>query len=70
MGDHAITATVSIVLAILGVAIVALIVSSASTTTGVLKSGGNALTQAVCVALSPVTGGGCATNVTSTITFG
>jgi hypothetical protein len=74
MSDHAITSGVSIFLAIIGVAIVALIVSAQSKTTTVVGAGGSALKQAICVALSPVTGGGNCGNltpsVTSTINFG
>lgn len=70
MSDHAITAGVSIVLAVIGVAIVALIVSQSATTGSVLRSGSGALQQALCVALSPVNGGSCGTSVSSTITYG
>jgi hypothetical protein len=72
MSDHAITSGVSIFLAIIGVAIVALIVSAQSRTTTVVGAGGSALKQAICVALSPVTGANCGslTSVTSTISYG
>lgn len=70
MDEHTITAGVSILLAIVGVAIVALIVSSQARTTSVFSSAAGALESAICVALSPVAGKGCSTNVTSTISFG
>lgn len=73
MSEHAITTTVSIALALMGLAIVAVLVSTSSNTTGVLTSGGGAIQQALCVALSPVTGGTCGRslipNVTSSVTF-
>lgn len=73
MSDHAITTAVSIGLALMGLAVVALLVSQGSNTTGVLTSGGGAIQQALCVALSPVTGGTCGRslipNVTSSVSF-
>jgi hypothetical protein len=73
MSEHAITTGVSILLAVMGLAIVAVIVSSQSKTTGVLTSGGGAIQQLICTALSPVTGAGCkslTSLVTSTINYG
>ena len=46
----------TIVLAIIGVAIVALIVSRKSNTTGVIQAGASALGNNLGVAMSPVTG--------------
>lgn len=46
-----------IALAIIGVASLALIVSKNANTTGVIAASGNAFTNALGVALSPVTGG-------------
>lgn len=48
---------VSIVTAIVGVAFLAVLVSRNSNTAGVIKSGGDALSQFLNVAVSPVTGG-------------
>jgi len=70
MSDHAITAMVSILLAVIGVAVIAVIVSKQSNTSNVLGAGASSLEQAICVALSPITGGKCGTSVSSTITFG
>lgn len=66
MNDHAITTAVSIILAIAGLSVIAVLVSSGANTTGVLTSSGGAIQRALCVALSPVTGGAC--GVTSTPT--
>jgi PRD1 phage membrane DNA delivery len=70
--DSTITAAVSIVLGLTGLAVVAALVSSKSNTTGVFTAGGGALSQALCKALSPVTGSGCGggTNVSSGVNFG
>lgn len=70
MNDHAITSGVSIVLALIGLAIVAILVSSRSASGAVVKAGGSALSTALCTALSPVTGGGCIGTASSTINFG
>jgi hypothetical protein len=68
--EHLTTGIVSVILAIVGVAILAELLSLKSNTTGVVKAGGGALSQALCTALSPIMGGGCGTSVTSTINFG
>jgi len=70
MSQHTISTAVSIALALIGLAIVALLVSQQAQTPGVLKASGSSLAQALSCALSPVTGGGCGTSVTSTIHFG
>lgn len=49
---------VSIATAIVGVAILAVLVSKNSDTANVITSGGNAFSNALGVAVSPVTGGG------------
>lgn len=69
-GNATVSAGVAIAMGIVGVAIVALIVSQRSQTPGVLKSLGSAIQTILCVATSPVTGGKCVTNVTSSISFG
>jgi uncharacterized membrane protein (Fun14 family) len=57
MGDKAITGLVAIITAIIGVAIIAVLVSNQSNTTGVLTAGGNALSNILKSAVSPVTSG-------------
>lgn len=52
------TSIVSILMAIIGVAILALILSPQAQTTQVLSAGGNAFAGVLQSALSPVTGGG------------
>lgn len=49
---------VTIAVAITGVAILAVLVSKNANTAGVIKAGGSAFSQALAVAVSPVTGGG------------
>jgi hypothetical protein len=58
MGDKAITGLVAIITAIIGVAIIAVLVSNQSNTSGVLSAGGNAFSNILKTAVSPVTGGG------------
>ena len=55
-GEGFMQAMVAIATAIVGVAIVALIVSSKSNTVGVIQNAGSAFTNAIGVAVSPVTG--------------
>lgn len=68
---------VGVILAIIGVAVIAIIVSPNSNTGSVVGAGGNAFTNAIKCALAPITGGTCASNSSlpigvssSTITFG
>lgn len=68
-----ITSIVSVLLAVTGLAIIAVLVSGNSKTTGVLSAGSGAISQAICTALSPVTGNSCSSltdNVTHSINFG
>jgi hypothetical protein len=58
MGDKAITGVVAIVTAIIGVAIIAVLVSKSSDTSNVLSAGGNAFANILKTAVSPVSGGG------------
>jgi len=72
MSDHTITAIVSVLIAITGVAILAALVSRQSQTGAVFGAGGTAFSKAICTALSPVTGqscGGLTEDVSSTIIF-
>lgn len=48
---------VTIVLAIIGVATIAVVVSKNANTSGVIKAGGGALSDLLRVAVSPVSGG-------------
>ena len=74
MNEHTITAIVSVLLAVTGLAIIAVLVSKQANTTGVFTSGGGAIQQMICTALSPVTGNkNCRAgipSVSSTINFG
>lgn len=56
------TGLVTVILAIIGVAVIAVIVSKNANTTGVVSASGNAFTSALGCALSPVTGGACASS--------
>jgi hypothetical protein len=64
------THIVAILLAIVGVAIVALLVSNHAQTGSLLGSAGKSFGGALGCALSPVTGQGCGTSVSSKISFG
>ena len=58
MGDHIIASVTSIATAIVGVAIIALLVSRNANTSGVIGAAGQAFSSALGVAEMPVTGGG------------
>jgi hypothetical protein len=66
-----VTAIVSILLALIGIAIIAEIVSGKSQTGNVLTTGGNVITNMICTALRPL-GVQCGTQgyATSTIKYG
>lgn len=65
------TGVVSVLLAIVGVATIAVIVSNNAQTSNVIKAGGNAFSGSLLCALSPVIGGGnCGPSTSSTISFG
>ena len=57
MKDSVVTGIVAIFMAIIGVAIVAVLVSKQANTANVLGSGGNAFSLILKTALSPVSGG-------------
>ncbi len=63
MGDKAVTGLVAIITAIIGVAIIAVLVSKNSNTSGVLTSGGNAFSNILKTAVSPISGGGLGTGL-------
>lgn len=73
MGDNDITRVAQVFLAVIGVALIAELVSGGAQTGKVLGSGGTALSEMICVATSPITGATCRSlipTVNSTITFG
>lgn len=70
MSEKAITAMVTVVLAIVGVAVIALLVSNQANTSNVFGSLGSAFQRMLCVATSPITGKQCGESVTSTVSFG
>jgi hypothetical protein len=57
MNDSMLNSIVTVATAIVGVAILAVIVSRNSNTSGVIGAAGNAFSNALGVAVSPVTGG-------------
>ncbi len=58
MTDHLVTSVVSVLMAIIGVAIIAVLVSRNSQTSNVLSAGGNAFSRILGTAISPTTGSG------------
>jgi membrane DNA delivery protein len=58
MSEQFLNSIVTIIVAIVGVATLAVIVSKNANTAGVLQAGGNAVGGLLSVAISPVTGGG------------
>ena len=57
MGDQLIASVVTVATAIVGLAIIAVLVSKNADTSSVIGAGGTAFAQAVGAAVSPVTGG-------------
>lgn len=55
MSDSLISSVTTVLLAIIGVAIIAVILSKNSNTTGVLSAGGQAFNSSLGAALSPIT---------------
>lgn len=58
MSDHLITSVITVLTAIIGVAIIAVLVSRNAATSQVITSGGQAFSSVLGTALSPVTGTG------------
>lgn len=58
MGDQLITSVVTIATGIIGVAVIATLVSKNANTAGVLQAGQQAFSGSLSTALSPVTGSG------------
>jgi arginine exporter protein ArgO len=58
MSEQLVSSVTTVLLAIVGVAIIAVLVSKNANTTNVISAGGSAFSQGLGTALSPVTGGG------------
>ncbi len=58
MSEQLVTSIVTVVMAIIGVAILAVLVSNRSNTVGVINAGASGFSTALGAALSPVSGGG------------
>jgi hypothetical protein len=56
MGDQLIASVVTVATAIVGLAIIAVLVSKNANTAGVVQAGGSSFAQAIQAAVSPVTG--------------
>lgn len=70
MSDNIVAGTVALLTAIIGVAIVAALISKNSQTAQVLQSGGQAFSGIISAALSPITGGsGINTSLSNPINF-
>ena len=69
MGDNLVAGVVTVATAIVGVAVIAVIVSNGSNSAGVLTSAGNAFSNALNAATSPVRGGSSLTGGVSPITL-
>lgn len=73
MSEKMVTSTVTVLLALVGVAIIAVLVSNNADTGNVLTTGGRAFSQSLGVALSPLMSSGGFTpqgTSSSTISFG
>jgi hypothetical protein len=71
--EHGISTVTAVILAMLGLAVVAVIVSKSAQSGAVATAGGTSLANIICTALSPVTTGTCGNlipYVTSSINFG
>jgi hypothetical protein len=72
--EHGVSTATAIVLAMLGLGVIAVLVSKQSQSGPVATAGGSAVSRIICTALSPITGGGSCGNltpyVTSSINFG
>lgn len=56
MGDQLIASVVTVGTAIVGLAIIAVLVSKNANTAGVIQAGGSSFSQAITAAVSPVSG--------------
>lgn len=57
MGDQLISSVVTVLTALIGVAIIAVLVSKQANTSGVISAGASGFAQDLSAAVSPVTGG-------------
>lgn len=62
MGDQLISSVVTVATAIVGVAIIAVLVSGKANTSGVISAGASGFAQDLAAAVSPVTGSGLGTS--------
>ncbi len=70
MGDQLIASVVTVATAIVGLAVIAVLVSKQANTSGVITAGGSAFASDLAAAVSPITGGGLgATNFASSAGF-
>ena len=70
MSNSVISSGVSVLLAVIGVAIIAVLVSKQANTSSVITQFGKSFSGGISCALSPVIGGGnCGTSVSTGITF-
>jgi hypothetical protein len=69
MSEQLLSSVTTVLLAIVGVAIIAVLVSKNANTTGVISAGGSAFSTDLGTALSPVTGGsfGSFTNMNASL---
>lgn len=58
MGKEAVEGMITVITAIVGLGIIAVLVSKNANTTGVLQAGGSALSSSIAAATAPVTGSG------------
>jgi hypothetical protein len=58
MENQLVSGTITVLTAIVGVAVLAVLVSKNANTSGVIQSGGNAFATSLEAAVSPITGGG------------
>lgn len=70
MSDHLVTSIVTVLTAIIGVAIIAVLVSQRANTASVISSAGNAFANDLAAATAPVTGASETVNTGSGSGFG
>lgn len=70
MSDHLIASIVTVMTAIIGVAIIAVLVSQKAQTSSVISSAGNAFANDLTAAVAPVTGASASVNTGSNSGFG
>jgi hypothetical protein len=69
MDEHLVASITSVLLAVTGIAVIAVLVSNHAQTGSVLGAGGSTLGNMIRCAISPITGDACGTSVNSTIRF-